>query len=418
MAEIDRVRTIVTQGEGNSFTWTSAQMLNWAKALVCVVALATPPMDNIVLLRPFISAIERALGLASNHATTQHANIDQAIEICVLMEYQLHCLAEQVMHIEGMCLETALSPSLITLQNFVMTSTQGDILLPQGTSSLIAEKLRRMMTPETLNTTVDLTWIFRDFCGIVNLSPALSDMTLSVCRFGDGLIDAHNMLSTIWTWIALPSTWATEIASGAKFVIGKRLPCNQINFCLSPLAAIYKLWHWCRQGCFDEAEMRLPWALMVLKPLRAECSGEAKRPSGMGGQRHWHNASYIGSSWATIVGNVGKDSAEEIDFYQLIQPQIDSLMLFQGTCAVEQLCCILEQHCYSGAYPKALFHRHVIVPTWAASCMPFTLSALDHNRAEIEWPRHGTLADDDDSKIEKHIQVIAPKGIDVVVRRS
>ena len=206
MAEIDRVRTIVTQAEGNSFTWTSAQMLNWAKALVCVVALATPPMDNIVLLRPFISAIERALGLASNHATTQHANIDQAIEICVLLEYQLHCLAEQIMHIEGMCLETALSPSLITLQNFVVTSTQGDILLPQGTSSLIAEKLRRMMTPETLNTTVDLTWIFRDFCGIVNLSPALSDMTLSVCRFGDGLIDAQNILSTIWTWIALPST--------------------------------------------------------------------------------------------------------------------------------------------------------------------------------------------------------------------
>ena len=223
MASIDRVRTIATQAESNSFTWTSAQMLDWAKTLVCVVALATPPMDNIVLLRPFISAIERAIGLASSHATARHADIDQAIEISAMLEYQLHCLAEQVMHIEGMCLETTLSPSLITLQNFVMTSTQGDILMPQGTSSLMAEKLRRVMTAETLNTTLNLTWLVRDFCGIVNLNPALHDMTLSDCRFGDGLIDAQGILSTVWTWIALPSTWASEIASGAKFVIGKRL---------------------------------------------------------------------------------------------------------------------------------------------------------------------------------------------------
>ena len=202
--------------------------------------------------------------------------------------------------------------------------------------------LRRRLSPETLNTIIDLSWLIKDWA--LGLGSAfeimMSQITLMQARFPDiGQIANNEALSEIWTWVVLPYSWAAQIATGTSIDLKTKLPCGQMNCFISPLSAILKAFHWMRQGYFLQAELNKPFGLLAFQPTLAEASAAAKTRLGRGGQAHWHNTShmsYIGSSWGTIVGGL------DVDSYKLTEDQLNSCMLFQSHWTMEQLCALLS----------------------------------------------------------------------------
>ena len=273
--------------------------------------------------------------------------------------------------------------------------------------------LRRRLSPETLNTIIDLdlSWLIKDWAlGLGStLEIMMSQITLVQARFPDiGQIAKNEALSEIGTWVVLPYSWAAaQIATGTSIDRKTKLPCGQVNCFISPLSAILKAFHWMRQGYFLQPELNEPFGLLAFHPTLAEASAAAKTRLGRGGQAHWHDTSYIGSSWGTIIGGL------DVDSYKLTEDQLNSCMLFQSHWTMGQLCALLSTHCYSGALPRLAVHRHTLVPIWAIAAMPFQVQTLAHNGEEIdEVIDHG-----DSTPPKTTIDVVVPNNIDVNIKR-
>ena len=86
--------------------------------------------------------------------------------------------------------------------------------MPIRTATLMTMALRARIVPSMLNTSMDLAWIVKDWTLNIGstLEVALADMTLTQCRFPT--IENQGTLSKLWTWVALPFSWALKIATG------------------------------------------------------------------------------------------------------------------------------------------------------------------------------------------------------------
>ncbi|CAE7274028.1 unnamed protein product [Symbiodinium sp. KB8] len=173
-------------------------------------------------------------------------------------------------------------------------------------------------------------------------------------------------------------------------------------------AFLLSAFHWMPQGYFLQPELNEPFGLLAFQPTLAEASAAAKTRLGRGGQAHWHNTSYIGSSWGTIIGGL------DVDSYKLTEDQLNFCMLFQSQWTLGQLYALLSIHCYSGALPRLAVHRHTMVPIWAIAAMPFQVQTLAHNGEEIdEVIDHG-----DSTPPKTTIDVVVPGNIDVNIKRA
>ena len=122
----------------------------------------------------------------------------------------------------------------------------------------------------------------------------------------------------------------------------------------------------------------------------------------------WHNTSYIGSSWGTIIGGL------DVESYQLTVDQLNSCMLFQSHWKLGQLCSLLSIHCYSGALPRLAAHRHTMVRYWAIAAMPSKIQTLAHNGEEIDE----VIEPGEPIPPRTAIEVVVPNTVDVNVRRG
>ena len=153
--------------------------------------------------------------------------IGATIDAVCRLDHCLNFLAEIFIHIEQPVLQLSLPPSLVSLQGLAITTGRGDPSMPIGTSTLMTIALRRRLSPETLNTIIDLSWLIKDWAlGLGSaLEIAMSQMTLLQARFPDiGQIANNESLSEIWTWVVLPCSCSAQFATGAS--IDPRRNCH------------------------------------------------------------------------------------------------------------------------------------------------------------------------------------------------
>ena len=114
------------------------------------------------------------------------------------------------------------------------------------------------------------------------------------------LLALHNV------FIALPMQLAADFITTGTLHL-RECPLGQLKAHLSIDSAIRKLLHWLSQGHFSNF-VESPIAVIAYHPHKETLTPGMKTASGVGGQKHWHNVSWIGSSYATIVQD---DSTED-----------------------------------------------------------------------------------------------------------
>ena len=112
---------------------------------------------------------------------------------------------------------------------------------------------------------------------------------------------------------------------------------------------------WMRQGIVEYSDESI--GLLMWHPGDSSLDGRLKVESGRGGQRHYHNIAYIGSSWIT-VDNRGLPSG----LFQLTASELKTAVHWDLPLSMKHLFGIVRCRSYQMDSPETLVNRHILVP--------------------------------------------------------
>ena len=144
-----------------------------------------------------------------------------------------------------------------------------------------------------------------------------------------------------------------------------------------------------------------------------------KHDSGFGGQWNWHNVCWIGSSYATIspklAGPHPIENTQDL-VWQLTAPELHSMLALYSTHTLTYMFYCVLSRSLKHRFPHIGFNRHCHIPL-CFSCIEGipTLSLIDENGGEIaafeEEALPATIGN-------KKVQIIAPEGIELVIKQK
>ena len=181
---------------------------------------------------------------------------------------------------------------------------------------------------------------------------------------------------------------------------------------MTPFQSLLKLTHWMRQGIVGYTDESI--GLLMWHPGDSSLDGRLKVQSGRGGQRHYHNIAYIGSSWIT-VDNRGLPSG----LFQLTASELKTAVHWDLPLSMKQLFGIVHCRWYQMYSPETLVNRHILVPLSLAKAFPCPGYVLNDDCEEVELAQvHASKAIEDNPVIADRSRpcMYLPPGIEVHLR--
>ena len=181
------------------------------------------------------------------------------------------------------------------------------------------------------------------------LQPILRKVTL---LGSSGIVGLDGDISSHWVWLALPMSLIRELLSGLIQLFWMSMSADQLR--IDSIPSLLKLTHW-RQGIVEYSDESI--GLLMWHPGDSSLDGRLKVESGRGGQRHYHNIAYIGSSWIT-VDNRGLPSG----LFQLTASELKTAVHWDLPLSMKHLFSIVHCRSYQMYSPETLVNRHILVP--------------------------------------------------------
>ena len=379
--------------------WSSAQVSDWVTTILTLIVAGAYCENTGVALKPWLDAGIDVMSLIALHI--DHENYEPALVFDSLAKYFARIAQELYL--------CDLSPSLIVHQGFMTTNRIASAAMPFGLPKVIGDRMLTLSLLSAINTIVDLAGCF--YIADDEISRLMQPILRKVTLLGSsGIVGLDRDISPHWVWLALPMSLIRELLSGSFNCSG--FPCQQIKCGLTPFQSLLKLTHWMRQGIVEYSDESI--GLLMWHPGDSSLDGRLKVQSGRGGQRHYHNIAYIGSSWTT-VDNRGLPSG----LFQLTASELKTAVHWDLPLSMKHLFGIVHCRWYQMYSPETLVNRHILVPLSLAKAFPCPGYVLNDDCEEVELAQvHASKAIEDNPVIADRSRpcMYLPPGIEVHLR--
>ena len=154
--------------------------------------------------------------------------------------------------------------------------------------------------------------------------------------------------------------------------------------------------------------------LLMWHPNTGSLDGRLKVENGRGGQLHYHNIAYIGSSWITV-----DNRALPSGLFQLTDAELRTAVHWDLPLTMKQLFSIAHYRSYQAYSPATLVNRHILVPLSLAKAFPCAAYTLNDDCEEVELSQaHASEAIEDTPVIADRSRpcMYLPPGIEAHLR--
>ena len=217
-------------------------------------------------------------------------------------------------------------------------------------------------------------------------------------------------IASFWWVLILPDRLIDALIQGELDVSG--FPQHQLNPCLTFQTAMSKALHWCRQAVLSEEDSL---SAFYWRPSLPRVDSAMKQRSGVGGQRNWHNTSYIGASYCGIITG-------ENGLVRLSAEELENAFALRLRVTIRQCIGGVLMDAYQGDTSSIGVHRHLRYPLCfrKVSGVP-TLSLLNVHGLEAhadsdhlcDWSEELPRGSE-----PSRVTIEAPRGIEVIVKNT
>jgi len=384
--------------------------------MMFIVGAAIGCLDTPTALEPWLLLVESLMnGMIANQGLFRGDPIGDLAQYCKVLSIieDMHIeLCTAYCRASATLWNTHLHPTLMAMNNIVRGTWVAETM-PAGLPTFAFKKLAFDVSSLELGDIIDASALAATRATSW-IATVLSFVTLA------GRQEIHfdrSALTEFAVFLALPITIAESFIRHGRLEL-RHFPMAQVNCCLSIDGAFRKLSHWLSQGHLS-TYWEDPIAIVILHPERNQLTAEMKQASGVGGQWNWHNVCWIGSSYATIsprlAGPHPIENTQDL-VWQLTNPELRSML---GLCSRHTLTymfyCVLSRS-LKHRFPDMGFNRHCHIPL-CYSCIDGipALSLIDENGGEIAGFEEEALPANIGNK---KVQIIAPEGIELVIKQK